>query len=82
MSLGKKQLCYKIIFRHKFHLFTQIMSVDLLHKNEAYEIIGLCMEVHTFLGKGHSEVVYKDALQYEFYKNNIPFERERRFDIV
>ena len=54
----------------------------LLHKNEAYEIIGLCMEVHSLLGKGHSEVVYKDALQYEFNKNGIPFERERRFEIV
>jgi len=53
----------------------------LLHKNEAYEIIGLCMEVHSLLGKGHSEVVYKDALQYEFYSNGILFERERRFDI-
>lgn len=40
------------------------------------------MEVHSLLGKGHSEVVYKDALQYEFYRNNIPFEREKRFDIV
>ena len=54
----------------------------LLYKNEAYEIVGLCMEVHSLLGKGHSEVVYKDALQYEFYRNDIPFERERRFDIV
>ena len=54
----------------------------LLHKNEAYEIIGLCMEVHSLLGKGHSEVVYKDALQYEFYKNGISFEREKRFEIV
>ena len=54
----------------------------LLHKNKAYEIIGLWMEVHSLLGKGHSEVVYKDALQYEFNKNGIPFERERRFEIV
>jgi len=40
------------------------------------------MEVHTFLGRGHSEVVYKDALQYEFYKNNICFEREKKFEII
>jgi hypothetical protein len=33
------------------------------------------MEVHRILGKGHSEVVYKDALEYEFTINNIPYER-------
>ena len=39
------------------------------------------MEVHKILGKGHSEIVYKDALQYEFFKNQIPFEREKKFEI-
>ena len=39
------------------------------------------MEVHTILGKGHTEVVYKDALQYEFLKNGISFEREKKFNI-
>ena len=39
------------------------------------------MEVHTILGKGHSEVVYKDALMQEFSENNIPFGREVYFEI-
>jgi GxxExxY protein len=50
-------------------------------KDETYEIIGLCMEVHKILGKGHSEVVYKDALEYEFKLNSIPFEREKMYEI-
>ena len=50
-------------------------------KDETYEIIGLCMEVHKILGKGHSEVVYKDALEYEFKLNSIPFEREKMYGI-
>ncbi len=50
-------------------------------KEEIYKIIGLCMEVHKILGKGHSEVVYKDALEYEFRLNNIPFEREKEYKI-
>lgn len=54
---------------------------ELLYKNESYKIIGACMEVHKILGKGHSEIVYKDALQYEFFKNQIPFEREKKFEI-
>lgn len=37
-------------------------------KDETYQIIGLCMEVHKILGKGHSEIIYGDALEYEFKK--------------
>jgi GxxExxY protein len=48
---------------------------DFYLKEETYKIIGICMEVHRILGKGHSEVVYKDALEYEFTINNIPYER-------
>jgi GxxExxY protein len=50
-------------------------------KEESYKIIGICMEVHKILGKGHSEVVYKDALEYEFKLNSIPFEREKMYEI-
>ena len=32
--------------------------MELLYKEEVYKIIGICMEVHRILGKGHSEVVY------------------------
>jgi len=55
--------------------------VDLYLKEEVYKIIGLCMEVHNILGKGHTEVVYKDALEYEFQINSIPFEREKEYKI-
>ena len=54
---------------------------DIYLKEEPYKIIGLCMEVHKILGKGHSEVVYKDALEYEFKLNSIPFEREKMYEI-
>lgn len=39
------------------------------------------MEVHRHLGGGLLEIVYKDALEYEFAKNNIPFEREKEYFI-
>jgi len=55
---------------------------DLLFKDECYKIIGLCMKVHSVLGKGFKEIVYKDALEVEFRKNQITFERERQFKII
>ncbi|WP_445719479.1 GxxExxY protein [Flavobacterium sp.] len=50
-------------------------------KDENYNTIGLCMEVHKVLGKGHNENVYGDALEYEFKINNIPYEREKQYNI-
>ncbi len=35
------------------------------------------MEVHNNLGAGFLEVVYKDALEYEFKISGIPFKREK-----
>lgn len=55
---------------------------ELYLKEEAYKIIGICMEVHTILGKGHSEIIYGDALEYEFKKNKIHYNREMKFNIT
>ena len=52
---------------------------EIIYKEESFRIIGLCMEVHNNLGKGFLEIVYKDALEYEFRKNNIRFEREKEY---
>jgi GxxExxY protein len=46
----------------------------IIYKEESYEIIGKCMEVHNNLGSGFLEIVYKDALELEFQKANIPYE--------
>ena len=53
----------------------------LLYEEESYQIIGCCMEAHRLLGRGHHEVIYKDALEFEFGLNKIPFEREKPFKI-
>lgn len=39
------------------------------------------MEVHKKLGAGFLESVYSEALELEFNKANIPFERERKLQI-
>ncbi|MEA3496505.1 MAG: GxxExxY protein [Bacteroidota bacterium] len=54
---------------------------ELLYKNESYQIIGKCMEVHNNLGAGFLEIVYKDALELEFKKAEIPYEREKKYEV-
>ncbi|MDR0801444.1 GxxExxY protein [Fluviicola sp.] len=55
--------------------------MHLILKEEAYEVIGRCMEVHRNLGNGFSEIVYKDALEYELREEKIQFEREKEFKV-
>ena len=54
---------------------------EIYLKEECFKIIGICMEVHKILGKGHSEIIYGDALEYEFKKNEISYSREVKFNI-
>lgn len=54
---------------------------NIIHKEESYKIVGICMDVHNNLGAGFLEIVYKDALEYEFRKANIPFEREKEYEV-
>ncbi|MDX1642337.1 MAG: GxxExxY protein [Balneolaceae bacterium] len=44
-------------------------------------IIGLGIEIHKTLGLGFLEIVYKDALEYEFKNKDILFEREKVYDV-
>jgi len=46
-----------------------------------YKIIGICFAVHNELGSGFLEIVYKDAIEYELKAQNIPFEREKKYEI-
>ncbi len=54
---------------------------DIILKEESYELIGICMEVHRELGMGFREIIYKDALEYEFQTRKINYEKEREHKI-
>jgi GxxExxY protein len=54
---------------------------DIIYKEESYRIIGACIEVHKKLGAGFLESVYAEALELEFRKLNIPYEREKKLSI-
>jgi GxxExxY protein len=55
---------------------------ELLYKEENFQLVGLCMEIHRELGKGHNEVIYKDALVVELSRAGIPFSREKNYEIA
>ncbi len=54
---------------------------NFIYKELSYKIIGKCMEVHNNLGPGFLEIVYKDALEYEFNNENILFVREKKYEV-
>lgn len=54
---------------------------NIIYKEESYTIIGCLFDVYNHLGSGFSEIVYKDALEYEFKSRNIPFSREKEFKV-
>jgi GxxExxY protein len=58
------------------------MIEDLLFKDECYQLIGMCMKIHTRLGKGFKEIVYKDAMEIEFKNAGVAYEREMKFKIL
>ena len=56
-------------------------TVDLVLKDECFQIVGICMTVHRELGHGFLEIVYKDAIEYELRMKEIPYEREKEYKI-
>ncbi len=54
---------------------------NLLHKEEVYDIVGICMDVYNSLGYGFLEVVYKDAMEIEFIEREKEHQREKEFPI-
>lgn len=57
------------------------MNSNIIYKEESFRIIGKCFDVYNILGGGLLEVVYKDALEYEFKSAGIPFTREKEYKI-
>jgi GxxExxY protein len=56
-------------------------DIDYPFQEECYLLIGITMEIHRILGKGFSEIVYKDALEFELRNRNIKYEREKEFSV-
>lgn len=57
------------------------MQNSIIYREESAQIYGAIFEVHKRLGPGLLEKVYQEALALELQYRNIPFEREKQFDI-
>ena len=60
---------------------TNRKNPQLLYRDETYQIIGICMDVHRTLGHGFLEIVYKDAIEFELKKRNLLYDREKEFKV-
>lgn len=58
------------------------MKTELIYKEESYNIIGSCMEVHKELGTGFLEPVYQEAVAIQFRNDSISFEKEKELVIM
>lgn len=47
----------------------------ITYKEESYALVECLFDVYNELGSGFSEIVYKDAIEYEFKVRGINFER-------
>jgi len=47
--------------------------MELLHKNESYEILGACFEVYKEKGCGFLEGVYQECMEMELGLRDIPY---------
>jgi len=56
-------------------------SEKIIYKEESYEIIGACMQVHRSLGAFFLEAVYEEALEKEFNKEKIPFQKQVKLEL-
>ena len=54
---------------------------NLKLNEKTYKLIGVLFDVHRNLGRGFSEIVYKDAIEYELEKSLIFFEREKEYSV-
>ena len=57
------------------------MDINIIYREESFEIIGKCMEIHNALGHGFSEIVYKDALEVIFSQDQIFYDREIAYEV-
>ena len=53
----------------------------IIYKEESYKVVGAAFKVYNALGHGFLEAVYQEALEIEFQRQGISYEREKELKI-
>ena len=53
----------------------------IIYKEESYKVVGAAFKVYNALGHGFLEAVYQEALEIEFQRQGIHYEREKELKI-
>jgi GxxExxY protein len=56
--------------------------MDLIYKQEAYDIIGAAMEVYRDKGHGFAEPVYQECMEMELSHRGIPFHAQQEVHLT
>ena len=68
---------------HEFHKFTRIHSNErTVLQGRGFSACRVLHGIHRELGKGHDEVIYKDAFVVELNQAQIPFSREKNYEVI
>ena len=51
----------------------------IVYRELSFRVVGCAMQVHKRLGPGFPEAVYERALEIEFKKQGVSYERQKRF---
>jgi GxxExxY protein len=58
-----------------------VMSDNLIYRDESFKIVGACFEVYNDKGCGFLEAVYQECLEIEHRYQGIPFVPHRQLDL-
>ena len=64
------------------HTYGMHEHKEILFNEECYKINGCIYEVNKKLGTGFLESVYQEALEIEFKRKNIPYEKQKELEIL
>ena len=54
---------------------------DLIFKEKAFKVIGICMKIYKTSGMGLKEINYKDAMEIEFMEDTLKYDREKKYTV-
>lgn len=58
-----------------------MIKEEYLYSDVTEKIIGICMKIHSTIGKGFPEYIYQRALEIELQRTQFTFQREKEWNV-